>query len=452
MKLNPLAGLLSLLVLACTSGLMLAQEATTTTYTGTLSVFGNKLRLEVDMTKRGDNLTGALRSLDQGNVPLTTEKNVLTESELKFAVPKIGAQYAGTVFEDGKTVEGKFTQNGMKFELKLTKGKTGKAKAPDRIVLKEAWVGELNLGIMKPVMQFRIVTKNGNPALLFDSITEGVRGIEGTYTNDGSKMTFEVKAIKLKYEGELDDTGQMATGTWKQGGRELPLELKRQLTEYSSKNVWKNRPQRPKGPFPYDAQDVVFENKKAEVKLAGTLTIPKSDGKVPAVILISGSGPQDRDETLMEHKPFLVLADYLSRRGIAVLRYDDRGTNQSTGKFSTANTQDLATDAAAAIDFLKSNDRIDATKIGLAGHSEGGLIAPIVATDRDDVAFTVLMAGTGITGSEIITSQSEAMLRATDVPEDEIKLAVRLNRAAVEIALKNDDEESITSELKKAFA
>ena len=125
----------------------------------------------------------------------------------------------------------------------------------------------------------------------------------------------------------------MAEGTWTQGGRALPLTLKRQAQEYTTANIWANRPQRPVGPFPYDSEEVTFENQADSVTLAGTLTLPRGTGRHPAVVLISGSGPQDRDQSLMEHKPFLVLADYLTRRGIAVLRYDDRGTAKSTGRF-----------------------------------------------------------------------------------------------------------------------
>ena len=202
--------------------------------------------------------------------------------------------------------------------------------------------------------------------------------------------------IKLTYRGTLNDDRDTAEGTWSQGGRKVPLTLKKQVTELEKVNVWENRPQRPVEPFPYDAEKVNFENKVDDLTLAGTLTIPRKPGRHPAVILISGSGPQDRDQSLMEHKPFLVLADYLTRRGIAVLRYDDRGTSKSTGKFKGATTEDFASDAAAAVEFLKSHARVNPNEIGLAGHSEGGLIAPMVVGFRDDVAFVCLLAATKV--------------------------------------------------------
>ena len=168
------------------------------------------------------------------------------------------------------------------------------------------------------------------------------------------KLKFDVPRIKLTYRGTLSADGESPRGTWSQGGRELPLTFKKQATEYDTYNVWENRPQRPVGPFPYDDEEVTFRKQDDGLTLAGTLTIPTQSGTTPALILISGSGPSDRDESIMEHKPFLVLADYLTRRGIAVLRYDDRGTAGSTGKYASATTEDFARDASAAVEFLQA--------------------------------------------------------------------------------------------------
>ena len=173
------------------------------------------------------------------------------------------------------------------------------------------------------------------------------------------------------------------------------------------------RTQLPKAPFPYNPVEVGYENKESGNKLAGTLTEPKGDGPFTAVILITGSGAQDRDETLLGHKPFLVLADYLTRRGVAVLRVDDRGVGGSTGDHGKATSADFATDVKAGIDFLKTRKEIDPKRIGLMGHSEGGLIAPMVAAKYpDDVAFLVLLAGPGVPGDEILTEQSALIQKA----------------------------------------
>ena len=151
----------------------------------------------------------------------------------------------------------------------------------------------------------------------------------------------------------------------------------------------RRRPQTPTRPYPYDEIEVAYENPAGGIKLAGALTVPRSGGPFPAVLLITGSGPQDRDETILGHKPFLVLADYLSRRGIAVLRVDDRGVGGSTGKTSEATSADLAEDVLAGVAFLQSRKEIDPSRIGLLGHSEGGIIAPLVASRSRDVAFIV---------------------------------------------------------------
>src|SRR4030095_15786633 len=162
------------------------------------------------------------------------------------------------------------------------------------------------------------------------------------------------------------------------------------------------RPQEPRISYTYTAEEVVFENEKHGVRLAGTLTLPLSKGPFPAVLLCTGSGPQDRDETVFGHKPFLLLADYLTRLGIAVLRVDDRGVGKSTGSFVEATSEDFASDALAGIEYLKTRKEIAPEKVGLLGHCEGGLIAPIVAAQSKDVAFVVMMAGPGLKGEQLV--------------------------------------------------
>lgn len=171
-----------------------------------------------------------------------------------------------------------------------------------------------------------------------------------------------------------------------------------------------NRPQLPRKPYPYLEEEVTFPSRAKDTVLAGTLTKPKGDGPFPIAVLITGSGPQDRDESLMGHKPFLVLSDHLTRKGIAVLRYDDRGTAKSTGDFARSTTADFADDAAGAVAFLKA--RKDVNRIGLIGHSEGGIVAPMVAAGSADVAFVVLLAGPGSTGEEVLIAQGQMLVSA----------------------------------------
>jgi len=266
------------------------------------------------------------------------------------------------------------------------------------------------------------VTQGADGALAgkMDSPDQGAAGIPvSSITFSGGTLKWELKMANASYEGKLNAEGSEIAGTFTQG-MAIPLTMKR-MSKDDIKPVM--RPQEPKPPFPYKSEDVTFPSKAAGVTMAGTLTVPAGQGPHPAVVLITGSGPQDRDESLMGHKPFAVLADYLSRRGIAVLRYDDRGVGKSTGAFAKATTQDFADDAEGALSFLKTRAEIAAGQVGLAGHSEGGIVAPIVAARRADVAFIVLLAGTAVSGADVILEQGQALAKVAGAPEGQLKAA-----------------------------
>lgn len=239
-------------------------------------------------------------------------------------------------------------------------------------------------------------------------------------------MRIEIKAIFGVYHGKMRDDNTI-TGEWQQGQTSLPLIMKR--TDKAPEAP--RRPQEPQKPFPYKEEEAAYDNLKAGIKLAGTLTLPKTGGPFPAVVLITGSGPQDRDEALLGHRPFLVLADYLTRQGIAVLRYDDRGVGKSTGEFAKATSADFATDVLAGVEYLKTRQEINPKQIGLIGHSEGGLIAPMVATRSSDVAFMVLMAGPGISGEEILYLQGALIARANGTAETAIAKNLALQKKRI---------------------
>jgi pimeloyl-ACP methyl ester carboxylesterase len=264
-------------------------------------------------------------------------------------------------------------------------------------------------------------------------------------------MSFESKPIGARYTGKRNERGTAFEGEFTQLGTKLPLRLAK--TDKVSEPA---RPQTPKPPFPYRSEDVTYEYKAGRVRLAGTLTLPRGSGPFAAVILITGSGAQDRDETILGHKPFLVLADYLTRRGIAVLRVDDRGVGGSTGKISSSTSEDFAGDALAGVAFLKGRKEIDPRKIGLMGHSEGGLIAPMAAARSNDVAFIVLLAGTGLPGSEILVAQGELILKANGASESELKLQRQIQKRLIEIISSEPDEKvagaKIAAALKEILA
>lgn len=233
---------------------------------------------------------------------------------------------------------------------------------------------------------------------------------------EADSLRIVITAIDGTYAGKLDPGRTRTTGTWRQNGMVFPLNLTKTDTITVIKPA--ERPQTPKPPFPYLSEEVAYDHAltSASAHISGTLTKPSGRGPFPVALLITGSGQQDRDETLFEHKPFAVLADYLTRRGIAVLRVDDRGTGSSSGGTYGLTSADFAMDIVAGIDYLKTRSDINPKKIGLIGHSEGGMMAPMVAAQRpDDVAFMVLLAAPAIAGIDLMAKQNTAMLRSTGI-------------------------------------
>lgn len=246
-------------------------------------------------------------------------------------------------------------------------------------------------------------------------------------TKDSLHVTFS-GIIQASFNGSIQgDT--IILGNWLQIGKVFPISLKKK-SEY-------DRPQNPTPPFPYKIEDVTYFNQDKSIQFGGTLTIPGKGEKHPVAILITGSGQEDRDETLFGHKPFLVIADYLTRHGIAVLRVDDRGIGKTTGKETLLNatSNDFAKDVAAGIEYLKKRNDIDSIKIGLIGHSEGGIIASIIGSERMDIAFIVSMAGIGVSGKDFALSQIETGLKRS-MPQLSIDSIMSFEKKAIEIFLK----------------
>lgn len=260
------------------------------------------------------------------------------------------------------------------------------------------WQGNLKIQGTELRLIFRIQKEaDGSYSATFDSPDQGAENISmdsAVVVKGQIVLTF--KQAGLQVIGRIQPEGQQMLATLKQAGMELPLELKR-----VEKVEKPNRPQLPQKPYPYKSDEVTYQNEMAGITISGTITLPEGAGPFPAVLLITGSGAQDRDESIFEHKPFLVLADFLTRQGIAVLRCDDRGMGGTTGSLGDSTTADLAQDTLAGVTFLKERKEIDPLQIGLIGHSEGGIIAPLAASLSKDIAFIVLLAGTGLTLSLI---------------------------------------------------
>ncbi len=296
------------------------------------------------------------------------------------------------------------------------------------------WYGVLNIQGTKLRLIFDITNKGDNYSSTMYSIDQTEKGIPVTRTSfENSKLKLEIPKGKVEYLATFQDNKFI--GNFTQSGKTSPLNLSREKIE-KEKIV---RPQEPTKPYPYYSEDVVFENKKEKFNLSGTLTLPSKEGKFPVVVLISGSGPENRDSEIFNHKPFLVLADYLTKNGIGVLRFDDRGTAESKGDFKTATTLDFASDVASAVEYLKTRNEIDRKKIGLIGHSEGGMIAPIVATKSKDVKFIVLLAGPGMQIAELMLLQEELVYRAMGINEEKIQKGLVIKKEIFNI-IKNESD------------
>lgn len=274
-----------------------------------------------------------------------------------------------------------------------------------------SWSGSLNIQGTNLLIVFNITKAGTLYESTMDSPDQGAFAIPTTSTkfSDG-KLEITATALGMKFEGELKDDSII--GTFKQGALSVPLTLIRGATNVQS------RPQTPKEPFPYHSEQVAITSKDGKHTISGTFTKPFGKGLFPAIVLIAGSGPNDRDETLFNHKPFLVVSDHLTKNGFAVLRYDKRGVGKSTGSYADATIDDFAEDAKLALEFLKKRADIDKSKTGLLGHSEGGIVASMVAANNNDVNFIVLMAAPGIDGIEIVIDQNEfSMIQQKFAPD-----------------------------------
>jgi hypothetical protein len=308
------------------------------------------------------------------------------------------------------------------------------------------WYGNLKVPGGQLPIEIKIIKTELGFSSTMDSPAQKAFDIPVVTTSfENSILKFAIPAGKIEFEGTLNDNNKII-GLFIQRGQKFPLDFSREKIEKVAL-----RPQEPKKPYPYYSEEVTFENKKDGITLAGTLTLPKKEGTFPVVVLITGSSPQNRDEEILGHKPFLVIADYLTRNGIAVLRYDDRGTAASKGNYATATTLDFSFDAEAAVTYLLTRKEINKKKIGLMGHSEGGVIAPIVASSNKNVNFIVLLAGTGLRGDKLLLLQQELIAKAAGTSDETIKKSKEFNIKVFDLIINSTDDEKLKNELTIAF-
>jgi pimeloyl-ACP methyl ester carboxylesterase len=386
---------------------------------GVLEVNGMQLPLVLHLEQTDGGASGTLDSPAQGAMGMPMSRLEMDGDRLLFELSDIGVHYEGQFEASNDTITGKFIQGGV-FDLSFTRVATDvpHSDSSDASVLLGQWGGTVKIPGNPLSLILHVKNQDGQIKASADSPDQGVTAlvVDQISLEDGT-VRFTMQALGVEFTGQLSEDQNTIAGDFVQQGMQFKLTLTRGA---SPKQVY-HRPQEPQAPFDYHVEDVMVENPAAGVQLAGTLTRPKDPKQVKAAaVLITGSGPQDRNETVFKHKPFWVIADHLTEHGYAVLRLDDRGVGESTGDFNQATSADFVTDISAAVDYLQTREDIPAGKVGLIGHSEGGMIAPMLAAERDDLGFLILLAGPGIPITELLAEQK--YLIAKTMGQDETAL------------------------------
>jgi len=381
-----------------------------------------------------------------------------TESDFAFTLPAPGRTYRlkGTITDDGQQYTGQATRPDDK-EAETQTFTFQRTIRPNNLPEPLAFSGELDVQVVQMPMTIVLAqTPAGNWVGHLDVPLQKLREfpfINIKQSDDGT-ITAELPVPgSATIEVQIDDLNKQMTGKFLQQGMEIEINFTRD-ENYSYRDF--QRPQNPVKPYPYEEREITAPHPDG-FSLGGTLTIPNPEefgqGPFPTAVLISGSGQQDRNESLLGHQPFLVIADYLTRHGIAVMRYDDRGVAAShvddMSLVTQATSADFATDTLAVVNHIKTIPEIDADHIGLIGHSEGGLIAPLVGQLTDDIDFMVLLAGPGVPGRDLLLVQAELLLRAAGVEEDNILAQAELRKQLFQAFLDDEDEEKGTELLRE---
>jgi pimeloyl-ACP methyl ester carboxylesterase len=397
---------------------------------GALQVGEAQLRLVLHLSgQKAGELHARLDSPDQAVYGLEATSAIHEQSNLRFEVASVGAFFEGKVSADGRTISGTWKQSGSVFPLvfhRQSASAAGRRPANAISPLEGTWQGAFENGNMRFRLQLHVAHDAGkNLSGTLDSLDQGANDLPVTKMSEkNGAVHFEIALVSGSYDGTLNAARNAISGKWTQNQDTVALDFTR-----SDEVLELHRPQNPAKPYPYKEEEVHFTTQKGSATLAGTLTLPQGTGPFPVALLVAGSGPQNRDESLAGHSLFLVLADHLTRNGIAVLRYDKRGIGKSTGDFGAATTEDFAADAEMALAYLKSRKEITPGKIGAIGHSEGALIAPILA-GKGGVAWIVLLAGPAQTGEKTMLAQSRAIALAAGMPEAQVLQSLVFDRKA----------------------
>ena len=417
-------------------------------WSGSLQAGEAVLHLVLHISKADDgSFRATIDSLDQGVYGIEATPLEQKDSALRFNVPSVGASYEGKFSLDRRRIEGEWTQGTVSVPLVFHRQPAGAgARRPSGAIASAegVWQGALEGNGMRLRLQLHVSHDDQNHLVAaLDSPDQGVSGLPAIKVSQKeAAFHFEVPIVSGVYAGTLNAAKTEIAGTWTQTHIEQKLLFRRsdQLLELV-------RPQNPVKPYPYQESEITFPNKTAGISLAGTLTLPPGPGPFPAAILLSDSGPHDRDESLAGHRPFLVLADHLARKGIAVLRFDKRGNGKSAGDYASATTEDFAGDAEAALAYLQTRREIDPRKIGLIGHGEGAIVAPLVAAHSPSVAWIVLLAGAALKGEDVLLLQSELILKVANVNDGEIARTLAFNKQTCLLVRQEKDPAALEAKL-----
>lgn len=433
LKYIKMIGRLIILVLCLISFAALTAQNVIGDWEGQIAIQGTELKVIFHVTQGQDGLESTLDSPNQGAFDIEMDETVYQGDTLTIKSNKLNLVAALTYDEDQDELEGQFNQGPLSTSLKLERLKEKQEVASNHPMAGD-WNSELDVMGTQLRIVFHITESDGIVSTTMDSPDQGAYGIKlDTTIVDDNEISLASSAMRMDIKGTYVPDSNIIRARFKQGPLDEEIVLSRE--EIEKKEVV--RPQEPTV-FDYTVEDVKWTNPKGGHELAGTLTIPKSGTFEKVVILVSGSGPQDRNEELLGHKPFLVLSDHLTRNGIAVLRYDDRGVGASTGDFGSATSMDFAEDATSAVNYLRSRKEMQGKLIGVMGHSEGGLIAPIVA-DLTDLDFAVLLAGPGIDSDVLLLEQTEAISMASGADKADVDFSVASSRKMFEFIKRNQD-------------
>ncbi|HMP80016.1 MAG TPA: alpha/beta fold hydrolase [Pirellulaceae bacterium] len=407
---NRLSILKSLTVALCliANAVTWAQPSAEEIWFGTLDVRVARLRLEFRIVAdETGKLSGKMISLDQGSTEIVATTIERRDGQLIMKFPSVAGEFVGTFNDAGDVARGTWKQVGNEYPLEIRRTD----RVPQRQHI-ESWQGVLKAAGQEFEFQIRIFLDDQQTrSAVLDSFSELFEGLSLDLTESKDSIEFVVLVSNAKFVGQRSADGEQLVGHWLQRGGRFPLTFSK-VTLEQTRSLSLKRPQTPQPPFDYSIVELTIPIAGGQYELSGTLTHPHGNGPFPVAVLISGSGPQDRDETIFDHKPFWVIADHLTTSGFAVFRYDERGVGKSTGVFAEATTRDFANDIVDIVRYLSGQQVIDAGRIVLIGHSEGAIIAPMVAAENTNIAGIVMMAGPGVPGRQIVLNQTRLIGKA----------------------------------------